>query len=367
MKSFVFAVLSLFCFNLMPMRQDTVDCASNGSANHARTNASILFVRMTDALNEEIWRYSLANAQASPFVTQLPSRIYPIDLSPDGQMLAYSRLNSINLHPQLYIQTVTGELLFKSRMNAYEEMIDPHWISEDQVGFKSGVNEYVIVDVPSKTYRAYRFPVPPNIEFRNLLITFNHSFTYAAVINEYSQDPIQFWDLNSGTKLNLNTHIAGSQVFLSRVIEWSNHQDDTFFIMNDERNWLRLSLRNDTLQQITDVGHEYKLFLPQMTKDGEFIVFLASSPELDRYDQAIGVWHNHGLVILCNLSSSEQVIMTDEGWNATERQYAFTVYDYVADLSKIYLIDLDSMSVSTLVTEAASYPGIRKILGWMMD
>ncbi len=135
---------------------------------------------------------------------------------------------------------------------------------------------------------------------------------------------------------------------MNRAFTWIDR--DHFLIRNDELNWLKFSLQDDTLETITNVGEHFRLNAPTVSQDMTSIAFQVQARDLDSFNTRMAVWQFADLIESCLDEENGQYLMSRSGWYSSGRYFAFTVYDYVEADTNVYVFDTETANLANILS-----------------
>lgn len=336
------------------------DSCSQGSFDPIDAPTQNLFFIVTTDAEQQIWQYQFSENLRVETDVRLPADASQLVFNSHLNQLAYALIdvgstNGDTVLKIYLIDIITGEQaeVFSGTSPIFTQLIGLHWTADNRLGFISNGREqqYTIVDIKSGTIETHQagIPIPPRkTAFENPFgdwhIEFSPNFAYAAFMNfmDYRSN-IAFWDLASGGFLQTDVEIPVRWYDRQRAGIWAD--DNNFLIMDEKLDWFNFSLQTNMLHQITDVGDAHKLLAPIIAPDNLSIAFQIWHTEPGNFDTSIAVWRGGDLIESCLTENIGQYLMGEQGWDSTSHYFAFTVYDYVKEVTNIYVFDTVSASL----------------------
>ncbi|MAS37359.1 MAG: hypothetical protein CL610_25380 [Anaerolineaceae bacterium] len=354
------------------------DCQSPIIRIPSPENQRILF-SLTTEIEQEVWQYDLQTGEQYDTGHRLPLRSVQLSLSPDQSKLIYAQIvygedtNQIKL-TLLDMKQDRHRLVFKGD-STIVQIIDLHWIDNQSVGFISNGREqqYTIVDTSDATFVSLsaNIPAPPNTTVGESIwgdwdIVFNENFSLAVVIDYRNYDSeFIFWNLIDSAPLILDNQLSGRWINITaRAYKWADN--DRFLVMDNNGNWFKFDVRKDSIWQVTDVSEEYLLQNPILSPHSSDIVFQSIDAQAGTFATTIAIWREDSLLQTCLTLTNFQFRMDSSGWDTEGRFYAFTAYDNVSDETYGYLLDTETIEISTIFSKNEADP-TATIIGWIAD
>jgi hypothetical protein len=370
------AITSILMLSGILSAQDGCKPALNNSI--AGQNYDLLFIASTHTA-QQIWRYNFGKQAAVDTKLRIPDDAFQLTLDSGANQLAYGIIkhDPISNKDTLKIDTLnlnTGENVevHAGKPPELPQIIDLRWLGNNRVGFISNGREqqYTIVDVQNGSSITYHSEIPilPKTNVSESVlgdwdIQYSPNFTRAAFIDfRNSDNTITFWNLDARQQIKTDLELPVRWVDAKGAFEWIN--EDQFLILNAESNWLEGSLESNALRQITDIREDYRLRVPVIAPKQQLIAFQVFDSDSNNFTSSIGVWNGKALIKSCLSKDSGQYLMNSRGWDKSSRYFAFTVYDYVADETHIYVFDTQTAILSNIYSSNRADPKA-VVLGWV--